>query len=80
MDINKKYTTGKLLKTLVHGLTDRNSAIRKQYAIAIGHLISTAKDSSIERLFAKLQELYFEREGIQQHLLLAQIPILVVCR
>lgn len=55
---------GKLLRALVNGLTDRNSAIRKQYAIAVGHLISTAKESSIEKLFAKLQELYFEREGI----------------
>lgn len=54
---------GKLLRGLVNGLTDRNSAIRKQYSIAIGHLISTAKDSSTEKLFAKVQELYFEREG-----------------
>uniref|UniRef100_A0A6P7FNW0 Proteasome-associated protein ECM29 homolog n=1 Tax=Diabrotica virgifera virgifera TaxID=50390 RepID=A0A6P7FNW0_DIAVI len=54
--------TGKLLAVLVNGLTDRNSAIRKHNATAIGHLVSTAKDSSLEKLFAKLQNWYFERE------------------
>nr|CAH7763652.1 unnamed protein product [Callosobruchus chinensis] len=53
---------GKLLAVLVNGLTDRNAAIRKHYASAIGHLVSTAKDSSLEKLFAKLQHWYFERE------------------
>lgn len=55
--------TGKLLAALVNGLTDRNAAIRKHYATAIGHLVSTAKESSLEKLFAKLQHWYFEREG-----------------
>ncbi|RZC32274.1 proteasome-associated protein ECM29 -like [Asbolus verrucosus] len=54
--------TGKLLAALVNGLTDRNAAIRKHYAVAIGHLVSTAKESSLEKLFAKLQHWYFERE------------------
>ncbi|KAJ8917780.1 hypothetical protein NQ315_010686 [Exocentrus adspersus] len=54
--------TGKFLAALVNGLTDRNAAIRKHYATAIGHLVSTAKESSIEKLFAKLQHWYFERE------------------
>ncbi|CAH1974017.1 unnamed protein product [Acanthoscelides obtectus] len=53
---------GKLLAVLVNGLTDRNAAIRKHYASAIGHLVSVAKDSSLEKLFAKLQHWYFERE------------------
>ncbi|CAG9821949.1 unnamed protein product [Phaedon cochleariae] len=52
----------KFLATLVNGLTDRNAAIRKHYATAIGHLVSTAKESSLEKLFAKLQTWYFERE------------------
>ncbi|XP_056640479.1 proteasome adapter and scaffold protein ECM29 [Diorhabda sublineata] len=54
--------TGKLLAVLVNGLTDRNSAIRKHNATAIGYLVSTAKDSSMEKLFLKLQTWYFERE------------------
>ncbi|KAJ8933932.1 hypothetical protein NQ314_013688 [Rhamnusium bicolor] len=54
--------TGKFLAALVNGLTDRNAAIRKHFATAIGHLVSTAKDSSLEKLFAKLQHWYFERE------------------
>ena len=52
------------MAALVNGLTDRNSAIRKHYASAIGHLVSAAKESSLEKLFAKLQHWYFEREGI----------------
>lgn len=54
---------GKILAVLVNGLTDRNAAIRRQYASAIGHLVSTAKESSLEKLFAKLTTWYFEREG-----------------
>ncbi|KRT79156.1 HEAT domain-containing protein [Oryctes borbonicus] len=54
--------TGKFLASLVNGLTDRNSAIRKHYASAIGHLVSTAKESSLEKLFAKINHWYFERE------------------
>lgn len=54
--------TGKFLSILLNGLTDRNIAVRKQYASAIGHLVSTAKDSSIEKLFAKLQNWYFKLE------------------
>ncbi|CAH1134863.1 unnamed protein product [Ceutorhynchus assimilis] len=53
---------GKILSTLVNGLTDRNSAVRKHNAIAIGHLVSVCKESSLEKLFAKLQTWYFERE------------------
>lgn len=59
--------TGKLLAALVNGLTDRNAAVRKHYAVAIGHIVSTAKDSSLEKLFAKIQHWYFEREGSFQH-------------
>lgn len=54
---------GKILAVLVNGLTDRNSAIRKHNAVAIGHLVSVCKPSSLEKLFAKLQTWYFEREG-----------------
>lgn len=54
--------TGKFLAALVNGLTDRNAAIRKHYASAIGHLVKTAKDTSLEKLFAKFKTWYFERE------------------
>ncbi|XP_066994237.2 proteasome adapter and scaffold protein ECM29 isoform X2 [Anabrus simplex] len=54
--------TGKLLATLVNGLLDRNSVIRKNYATTIGHLVSTAKDSSVEKLMEKLRTWYFEKE------------------
>jgi proteasome component ECM29 len=47
----------------VNGLTDRNTVIRKNYAVTIGHLVSTAKDSSLEKLFAKIRTWYFEKEG-----------------
>jgi proteasome component ECM29 len=48
----------------VNGLTDRNTVIRKNYAVTIGYLVSTAKDSSLEKLFAKIKTWYFEKEGI----------------
>ena len=36
--------TGKILAAFVSGLADRNAAVRKTYAAAIGHLMRTAKD------------------------------------
>jgi len=54
--------TGKLLAAFVAGLSDRNPAIRKSYAGAIGHLVRTARDSSKEKLFAKLKSWYMEKE------------------
>lgn len=54
--------TGKFLAALVNGLTDRNPVIRKNYASTIGYLVSSAKESSLDKLFAKLQHWYFERE------------------
>lgn len=55
--------TGKYLGSCFTGLSDRNATVRKYFASAIGHLIGTAKDQSIVRLFAKLQELYFEQQS-----------------
>lgn len=49
---------GKFLATLVNGLTDRNAAIRKHYASTIGHLVACTKESSLEKLFAKLRTWY----------------------
>ena len=53
--------TGKILAAFVTGLTDRNPAVRKTYASAIGHLMKTAKDSSVEKLFSKLRSWYMDR-------------------
>ncbi|XP_065083000.1 proteasome-associated protein ECM29 homolog [Ochlerotatus camptorhynchus] len=55
--------TGKYLGSCFTGLSDRNATVRKYFASAIGHLIGTAKEQSIVRLFAKLQELYFEQQS-----------------
>ncbi len=54
--------TGKILAAFVSGLADRNAAVRKTYASAIGHLMKTAKDSSLEKLFAKLRTWYMEKD------------------
>ena len=35
--------------------------MRKTYASAIGHLMKTAKDSSVEKLFSKLRSWYMDR-------------------
>ncbi|KAL3269226.1 hypothetical protein HHI36_008307 [Cryptolaemus montrouzieri] len=56
--------SSKLLSVLTNGLLDRNAAIRKHYATTIGYVVSTAKESSLEKLFAKLRLWYFEREDI----------------
>ncbi len=54
--------TGKLLAAFVNGLSDRNAAVRKIFAAAIGQLLRTAKDSSLEKLFAKLRAWYLESD------------------
>ncbi|KAK7866865.1 hypothetical protein R5R35_006031 [Gryllus longicercus] len=54
--------TGKLLSALFNGLLDRNAVVRKNYATTIGYLLSTAKDSSVEKLFTKIRQWYFEKE------------------
>jgi hypothetical protein len=55
--------TGKLLSALVGGLSDRNPALRLNFATAIGHLMLTAKDSSREKLFGRLAAWYLEDEA-----------------
>ncbi|XP_055592523.1 proteasome-associated protein ECM29 homolog isoform X3 [Uranotaenia lowii] len=55
--------TSKYLGACFTGLSDRNATVRKYFASAIGHLIGAAKEQSIVRLFAKLQEFYFEQQS-----------------
>lgn len=54
---------GKYLSACLVALNDRNAVVRKYYASAIGHLIGTAKESTIASLFKKLNTLYFEDQG-----------------
>lgn len=51
---------GKYLSACLTALNDRNTVVRKYYATAIGHLIGSAKDTTVVSLFKKLNTLYFE--------------------
>ncbi|XP_043096991.1 proteasome adapter and scaffold protein ECM29 [Puntigrus tetrazona] len=54
--------SGKLMSSLLNGINDRSSVIQKSFAFAIGHLVRTAKDSSVEKLLQKLNTWYLEKE------------------
>lgn len=49
---------------MVNGLADRNAAVRRNNAIAIGHVVGSAKESSLEKLFNTLNTWYMEKEGM----------------
>ncbi|KAG7254653.1 hypothetical protein CRUP_037122 [Coryphaenoides rupestris] len=54
--------SGKLMSALLNSIHDRSSVMQKAFAFALGHLVRTAKDSSVERLFLKLNSWYLEKE------------------
>ncbi|TRY64723.1 hypothetical protein DNTS_030150 [Danionella cerebrum] len=54
--------SGRLMTSLLNGINDRSSVIQKSFAFAIGHLVRTAKDSSVEKLLQKLSTWYLEKE------------------
>ncbi|XP_039766600.1 proteasome adapter and scaffold protein ECM29 isoform X2 [Ornithorhynchus anatinus] len=54
--------SGKLMSALLSGLTDRNSVVQKSFAFALGHLVRTSRDSSVEKLLQKLNNWYMEKE------------------
>uniref|UniRef100_A0A8B9QKQ3 Ecm29 proteasome adaptor and scaffold n=1 Tax=Apteryx owenii TaxID=8824 RepID=A0A8B9QKQ3_APTOW len=54
--------SGRLMSALLSGLTDRNSVVQKSFAFAMGHLVRTCRDSSIEKLLHKLSSWYMEKE------------------
>lgn len=56
---------------MVNGLLDRNTTIRKTFATTIGQILHTAKKSSVEKLLAKLNTWYFEKEDANIRLTLA---------
>lgn len=45
----------------MNGLLDRNSVVRKNNATAIGHIVGSAKESRLEKLFKTLNTWYMER-------------------
>ncbi|XP_015114658.1 proteasome adapter and scaffold protein ECM29 [Diachasma alloeum] len=63
---------GKILTALMNGLMDRNAAVRKTNAVTIGHVVGSAKDSSLEKLFNTLNTWYMEREDDSIRLAIGQ--------
>lgn len=53
---------GKMMAVLVKGLGDRNVALKKTYAVALGHLVRVAKESSVVKLMETLENRYLEAE------------------
>ncbi|KAG5845075.1 hypothetical protein ANANG_G00135010 [Anguilla anguilla] len=54
--------SGKLMSALLNGIHDRSAVVQKSFAFALGHLVRTAKDSSVEKLLQKLNTWYLEKE------------------
>ena len=50
------------MAVLMKGLSDRNVALRKTYAVALGHLVRVAKESSVVKLLETLENRYLEAE------------------
>ena len=51
------------MAVLVKGLGDRNVALKKTYAVALGHLVRVAKESSVVKLMETLENRYLEAGG-----------------
>ncbi|XP_008315268.1 proteasome adapter and scaffold protein ECM29 isoform X2 [Cynoglossus semilaevis] len=54
--------SGKLMSALLNGIHDRSTVVQKAFAFALGHLVRSAKDSSVEKLLLKLSTWYLEKE------------------
>ncbi|XP_019955953.2 proteasome adapter and scaffold protein ECM29 [Paralichthys olivaceus] len=54
--------SGKLMSALLNSVHDRSTVVQKAFAFALGHLVRTAKDSSVEKLLLKLNTWYLEKE------------------
>ncbi|KAG7460501.1 proteasome adapter and scaffold ECM29 [Solea senegalensis] len=54
--------SAKLMSALLNGIHDRSTVVQKAFAFALGHLVRTAKDSSVEKLLLKLNIWYLEKE------------------
>lgn len=53
----------KILKSLMKGITDRNTTIRKSYASTIAIITTVAKDTTVNKLIQSLRDVYIENEG-----------------
>ncbi|XP_012233833.1 proteasome adapter and scaffold protein ECM29 [Linepithema humile] len=65
--------SAKILSALLNGLLDRNAAVRKNNAVSIGHIVGSAKDSSLDKLFNSLNTWYLEREDDAIRLAIGQV-------
>uniref|UniRef100_A0A1I8HBE9 Proteasome-associated protein ECM29-like protein n=1 Tax=Macrostomum lignano TaxID=282301 RepID=A0A1I8HBE9_9PLAT len=54
--------TGKLLAALLYGVADRNPVVQRCMSLAIGQLISYAKQASVEKLLTHVRAWYLEKE------------------
>ncbi|KAM7419137.1 hypothetical protein PAMA_016317 [Pampus argenteus] len=54
--------SGKLMSALLNSIHDRSTVVQKAFAFALGHLVRTARDSSVEKLLLKLNTWYLEKE------------------
>ncbi|KAJ8416439.1 hypothetical protein AAFF_G00357270 [Aldrovandia affinis] len=54
--------SSKLMSALLNGIHDRSAVVQKSFAFALGHLVRTGKDSSVEKLLQKLNAWYLEKE------------------
>jgi len=53
----------RILKSLMKGITDRNTIIRKSYASTIAVITTVAKETTVNKLIQSLRDMYIENEG-----------------
>jgi len=53
----------KILKSLMKGITARNTTIRKSYASTIAVITTVAKETTVNKLIQSLRDVYIENEG-----------------
>ncbi|KAL5241701.1 hypothetical protein ACI65C_009111 [Semiaphis heraclei] len=61
LQINSKFLE-KILKSLMKGITDRNTTIRKSYASTIAVITTVAKETTVNKLIQSLRDVYIENE------------------
>lgn len=57
------FVLDKILKSLMKGITDRNTTIRKSYASTIAIITTVVKENTVNKLIQSLREIYMENEG-----------------
>lgn len=53
----------RILKSLMKGITDRNTIIRKSYASTIAIITTVTKETTVNKLIQSLKDMYIENEG-----------------